>query len=89
MMYTDPLHTGHGHVEDVPAMMGPEPVMNEYWRDKRADFSKIKVPAYVLASYSTGLHTEGSLRCFEETTQPAWYVASPGSFFHKMLTTVG
>lgn len=53
-------------------MMGPEPVINEYWQDKRADFSKIKVPAYILASYSTGLHTEGSLRCFEEMTQPSW-----------------
>ncbi|GAB7335735.1 hypothetical protein MBLNU13_g08032t1 [Cladosporium sp. NU13] len=63
---------GHGHVEDIPAMLEAEPVMNEYWRDKRVDFSKIKVPAYVLASYSTGLHTEGSLRCFEEMTQPAW-----------------
>ena len=67
------LPIGPGHVEDIPAMMGPEPVINEYWQDKRADFSKIKVPAYILASYSTGLHTEGSLRCFEEMAQPAWY----------------
>ena len=68
------ITTGNGQIEDLPAMMGTDAVMSEYWRDKRADFSKIKVPAYILASYSTGLHTEGSLRCFEEMTQPAWYV---------------
>jgi len=68
------ITTGNGQIEDLPAMMGMDAVMSEYWRDKRADFSKIKVPAYILASYSTGLHTEGSLRCFEEMTQPAWYV---------------
>lgn len=85
------LDTGHGHVEDIPAMLGAEPVMNEYWRDKRVDFSKIKVPAYVLASYSTGLHTEGSLRCFEEMTQPAWCVprAIKVLFDDEKLTMVG
>jgi predicted acyl esterase len=89
MLCADSIHIGHGHVEDIPAMLGPEPVLNAYWQDKRADFSKIKVPAYVLASYSTGLHTEGSLRFFEETTQPAWYVASPCSVLRKMLTILG
>ena len=73
-------------------MMGPEPVMSEYWRDKRADFKNIKVPAYVLASYSTGLHTEGSLRCFEDMTQPAWYVPELTKVVRRqmlMLTTIG
>lgn len=83
------LHTGHGHVEDIPAMLGTEPIMDEYWRDKRVDFSKIKVPAYILASYSTGLHTEGSLRCFEEMTQPAWYVLRAIKVLRKVLTLVG
>ncbi|KAF7572534.1 hypothetical protein PtrM4_074390 [Pyrenophora tritici-repentis] len=40
--------------------------MNEYWQDKRADISSIRCPAYVLASISTGLHTVGSLRGFED-----------------------
>ena len=69
------LNAGSGHVEDLPGMLETAPVLNDYWRDKRVDFSKIRVPAYVLASYSTGLHTEGSLRCFEEMTEPAWYAA--------------
>ena len=89
MPYANLLHLGHGHVEDIPAMLGTDPVLNDYWLDKRADFSKIKVPAYVLASYPTGLHTEGSLRCFEEMTQPTWYVASPRSLLREILTIAG
>lgn len=42
------------------------PLMNDYWKDKRAEISKIQVPAYVLASYSTFLHLPGSLRGYEE-----------------------
>ena len=70
-------------------MLGTEPLMDGYWRDKRVDFSKIKVPAYVLASYSTGLHTEGSLRCFEEMTQPAWYVLKSAKLLSEMLIMAG
>jgi predicted acyl esterase len=37
-----------------------------YWESKRVDFSKIKIPSYVLASYSSMLHTVGSVRAFKE-----------------------
>lgn len=47
-------------------MLDRYPLQNAYWADKRADMSKINIPAYVLASYSTGLHTVGSFRGFEE-----------------------
>lgn len=83
------LHTGNGNVEDIPAMLGTNPVIDEYWRDKRVDFSKIKVPAYILASYSTGLHTEGSLRGFEEMTQPAWYVPRAINLLLRVLIWAG
>lgn len=39
---------------------------SDYVEDKRADFSKVNVPAYIGASYSSDLHTIGSLRAFEE-----------------------
>jgi hypothetical protein len=39
---------------------------NEYWEDKRARLDKIEVPTYILGSYSTGLHTLGAVRAFEE-----------------------
>lgn len=56
-------------------MLGQYPLQNAYWADKRADMSKINIPAYVLASYSTALHTVGSFRGFEEIPHNnKWYV---------------
>ncbi|KAK1624259.1 Alpha/Beta hydrolase protein [Colletotrichum phormii] len=40
--------------------------LRSYWDDKRARMDKIEVPAYILGSYSTMLHTVGSFRGFEE-----------------------
>jgi predicted acyl esterase len=40
------------------------PLWNSYWEDKKPKLDKITVPMYVTASYSTGLHTEGSMRGF-------------------------
>ncbi|KAJ5901239.1 alpha/beta-hydrolase [Penicillium tannophilum] len=57
---------GRNKQEDVKGMLDKYPLMNEYWEDKRAKMDKINVPAYVLASYSTFLHTMGSFRAFEE-----------------------
>lgn len=48
--------------EDVVSMIKKYPLMNEYWEDKNPKLQNIKIPMYVLASYSTGLHTEGSIR---------------------------
>ena len=45
-------------------MIRKYPLMNDYWRDKRAKLEQINVPIYCLASYSSGLHTEGSIRGF-------------------------
>ena len=48
---------------------------NEYLEDKRADFSKVIVPAYIGASYSSDIHTIGSLRAYEEIPHAnKWYV---------------
>ena len=47
------------------AMLRKFPQYNEYWQDKRAKIEQVEVPAYVLASYSTFLHTFGSFRGFE------------------------
>lgn len=37
---------------------------NEIWMDKIARFDKITVPAYVVASYSNTLHTQGTFRAW-------------------------
>ncbi|CAH0027692.1 unnamed protein product [Clonostachys rhizophaga] len=57
---------GRGQRDDMPAMAAKYPDNNEYWDDKRANMEEIKVPSYIVASYSTGLHTIGSFRGFEE-----------------------
>lgn len=47
---------------------------NDYLEDKRVDFSKVKVPAYIGASYSSDIHGIGSLRAFEEIQHgDKWY----------------
>lgn len=55
-------------------MLKKYPLMNNYWEDKRAKAYLINIPAYVLASMSTGLHTIGSTRCFEDIPHDKkWY----------------
>ncbi|EMD85394.1 hypothetical protein COCC4DRAFT_153175 [Bipolaris maydis ATCC 48331] len=57
---------GRGKQEDWVAAIESTITTNDYLEDKRVDFSKIKVPTYIGASYSSDLHTIGSLRAFEE-----------------------
>lgn len=46
---------------------------DELWKDKRADCSKIKIPVYVVASYSNTLHTMGTFRAWREIgSQEKW-----------------
>ena len=52
--------------EDIIDMLAKYPLWNEYWEDKRARLDRIEVPAYVVASFSTQIHTEGSFRGFEQ-----------------------
>lgn len=55
-------------------MIRKYPLLNDYWNDKRAKLEQINVPIYCLASYSSGLHTEGSIRgfLFSASTEK-WY----------------
>lgn len=62
----------------MPAMVERYPESNEYWEDKRAKLDNIRLPAYIVASYSTGLHTIGSFRGFEElASDKKWYGFGP------------
>jgi predicted acyl esterase len=45
-------------------MIEQHPLFIDYWEDKKAMLRNITVPMYATASYSTGLHTEGSVRGF-------------------------
>jgi predicted acyl esterase len=63
-------------VEDVPEMMKAHPLFDEYWASKVADFSKIEVPAFVVASWADqGLHLRGTLEAFKRiSSKDKWLV---------------
>jgi predicted acyl esterase len=64
---------GKNHVEDVPAMLQKYPLMNGYWEDKSAKLEKIRVPAYVVASWTSGIHTHGTLDGFRRiSSEDKW-----------------
>ena len=66
---------GRNEQEDVVRMLQDHPHFDDYWQDKRAKVEQINVPAYVLASYSSFLHTFGSFREFEGIrNKNKWYV---------------
>ena len=53
-------------VEDIAAMMKEHPLSDAYWATKVANFSKIEVPALVVASWSDqGLHLRGTLEAYK------------------------
>jgi len=58
--------SGHNYAEDIPAMLRKYPLMNAYWEDKAARLGRIKVPAYVTASYTSMLHTQGTFEGFRK-----------------------
>lgn len=56
----------HNRVEDILAMMKAHPFFDRYWATKVADWSKIDVPAFVVASWSDqGLHLRGTLEAYK------------------------
>jgi predicted acyl esterase len=53
-------------VEDLALETRERPFFDDYWRSKAADFSKINVPAYIVASWTDqGMHTRGTLEGFK------------------------
>lgn len=61
---------GHHGVEDFAEMYRRSPLQNNYWKDKRANIKNINIPTYVVASYSTFIHTMGSIRGWLEVDSP-------------------
>ena len=53
-------------IEDLVAETAAHPQFDDFWASKVADWSKIKVPAYVVASWSDqGMHTRGTLEAYK------------------------
>jgi hypothetical protein len=56
---------GRGRQEAGPDMAEEHEFYDGYWQSKKVDFSRIKVPSYILGSYSSMLHTMGSVRSWK------------------------
>jgi uncharacterized protein len=52
---------GQNYIEDMAAMAHKYPLMNGYWKDKRAGLENIKIPVYIVASWG-GHHTIDAFR---------------------------
>ena len=57
-------YAGKNRREDILTEAERYPLMNDLWDDKTAQFEKITLPAYVVASYSNTLHTAGTFRAW-------------------------
>lgn len=60
---------GPGRIEDMIAMIRKYPFMNGYWEDKIARVEKVKIPAYVVACY-TSIHTHGTFDAYRRLSSP-------------------
>jgi predicted acyl esterase len=71
-------YIGRGRQEDVPSLAYEHEFHDAFWKTKLVDFSKIKIPSYILGSYSTSLHTMGAIRAYNETnTEHKWLRIHP------------
>ena len=57
---------GTGRIEDLLAETKEHPLFDDFWASKAATFNGIKVPAYIVASWTDqGMHTRGTLEGFK------------------------
>lgn len=68
-----------GKIEDLEAETKEHPLYDEFWRSKAVDFSKIKTPAFVVASWTDqGLHTRGTFEGFKHIASRQKYLLAHG-----------
>ena len=67
-------------------MIRKYPLTNNYWNDKRAKLEQINIPIYCLASYSSSLHTEGSIRGFLFSSSTEKWFVTPSTMDSTQLT---
>lgn len=61
----DRVHPGTPF-EDWVAGQKEHPLYDEYWRKRHPDLSKVNVPAYICASWSSHLHNRGALEGYKQ-----------------------
>jgi predicted acyl esterase len=57
---------GNGQIEDIATLIHRYPLMNAYWDSKIPQLKNIRIPAYLVASYSSQLYTRGTLEAFNQ-----------------------
>jgi len=64
---------GKNYVEDQARMQLSNDMMDDYWRDKRAQVHNINIPTYAVASYNSPIHTSGTFAAFARvSTKDKW-----------------
>ena len=61
---------GPNTVENMPSMLPKHPFYDEYWASKYIHTENIDVPLYVVASYSSQLHSRGAFHTFRTARSP-------------------
>ncbi|KAJ5769001.1 hypothetical protein N7520_003560 [Penicillium odoratum] len=79
---------GLSNVEDLASMIREHPLYDEYWESKKIDTTKMgNIPAYFTASYSTGLHSEGSFEGYRTaSTAKKWLRVHNSQEWHDLYT---
>lgn len=60
------LFSGNGQVEDIPAMVRKYSLMNAYWEDKIPRLANIRIPTYVVGSWTNLIHGMGTLTGYRQ-----------------------
>lgn len=64
---------GDTETEDIAAAVRAYPLLDGYWKDKAPDIGKINMPAYVVASWTSSVHAQGTLRAWKNLgTKEKW-----------------
>lgn len=65
---------GRNNIEDIGAMIEKYPCMNAYWEDKIIRHKDIKIPAYIVGSYTSWYHTRGTPKAYTDlSSKEKWY----------------
>ncbi|KAK1139322.1 hypothetical protein N8T08_001093 [Aspergillus melleus] len=77
---------GRGKAESLSAMVESRPLFDDYWEEKQIRPANIHdIPMYLTASYSTGLHCEGSFQTFEQAqTARKWLRVHASQEWHDL-----
>ncbi|KAJ5355917.1 hypothetical protein N7517_010526 [Penicillium concentricum] len=59
---------GRNSVENMPLMLEKRPLFDDYWESKYMNTERISIPAYVVASFSSMLHSRGSFETFRSAS---------------------